>query len=72
MASQTIAVHWGWFSVVEPDLVCMEDLSQKSATWKYFINLTGQEYPLKTNLELVRILKAYDGANMINTVDMKR
>ena len=31
--------------------------------WKYFINLTGQEFPLKTNLELVRILTAYNGAN---------
>ncbi|GFO07851.1 beta-1,3-galactosyl-o-glycosyl-glycoprotein beta-1,6-n-acetylglucosaminyltransferase 3-like [Plakobranchus ocellatus] len=35
----------------------------KRRKWKYFINLTGQEFPLKTNYELVKILKAYKGAN---------
>ena len=33
--------------------------------WKYHINLAGQEFPLKTNLELVRILKAFNGSNLI-------
>ena len=33
--------------------------------WRYFINLTGQEFPLKTNKELVRILSHYHGANDI-------
>ena len=45
----------------------MEDLWQASATWKYFINLTGQEFPLKTNAELVKILKVYNGANNIQS-----
>ena len=31
--------------------------------WMYFINLTGQEFPLKTNYEIVKILKAFGGAN---------
>jgi hypothetical protein len=35
----------------------------KYKKWKYFINLTGQDYPLKTNLDIVRILKAFKGAN---------
>ncbi|PVD19775.1 hypothetical protein C0Q70_20266 [Pomacea canaliculata] len=34
--------------------------------WRYFINLTGQEFPLKTNKELVQILKAFRGANDIS------
>ncbi|GFO07849.1 beta-1,3-galactosyl-o-glycosyl-glycoprotein beta-1,6-n-acetylglucosaminyltransferase [Plakobranchus ocellatus] len=37
--------------------------SARRRKWKYFINLTGQEFPLKTNYELVKILKAYKGAN---------
>ena len=40
----------------------------KYKKWKYFINLTGQEFPLKTNLELVRILSSYNGANDIEAV----
>ena len=50
------------FSVLEPEIQCMKELSHYK-TWKYFINLTGQEYPLKTNLHLVKILKSYNGAN---------
>ena len=33
--------------------------------WKYFINLTGQEFPLRTNSELVDILTAFGGANSL-------
>ena len=69
MASKQISVKWGEMSVLEPELICMQDMwkasnsSDKSKKWKYFINLTGQEFPLKTNYELVKILKAYKGAN---------
>ncbi|XP_069115830.1 beta-1,3-galactosyl-O-glycosyl-glycoprotein beta-1,6-N-acetylglucosaminyltransferase-like isoform X2 [Argopecten irradians] len=35
-------------------------------TWKYFINLTGQEFPLRTNAELVKILKLYNGTNDVS------
>jgi hypothetical protein len=38
----------------------------KYKKWKYFINLTGQEFPLKTNQEIVKILKSYKGANDVN------
>jgi len=59
----SIAVHWGWFSVLEPELKCMKKLLRRSKKWKYFINLTGQEFPLKTNWQIVRILKAFNGSN---------
>ncbi|XP_029637176.1 beta-1,3-galactosyl-O-glycosyl-glycoprotein beta-1,6-N-acetylglucosaminyltransferase isoform X2 [Octopus sinensis] len=59
--SPSINVRWGEFSVLEPELLCMKQLLRYK--WKYFINLTGQEFPLKTNYQLVRILKAYNGAN---------
>ncbi|GFR91982.1 beta-1,3-galactosyl-O-glycosyl-glycoprotein beta-1,6-N-acetylglucosaminyltransferase 3-like, partial [Elysia marginata] len=36
---------------------------RKKSKWKYLINLTGQEFPLKTNYEMVKILKAFNGAN---------
>lgn len=50
-------------SVIEPELKCMHELWSRSKTWKYFINLTGQEFPLRTNYELVKILKRYNGSN---------
>ena len=62
LSSRSVDVQWGWFSVVEPELVCMQDLL-KYKKWKYFINLTGQEWPLKTNADIVKILKVFNGAN---------
>ncbi|XP_067674440.1 beta-1,3-galactosyl-O-glycosyl-glycoprotein beta-1,6-N-acetylglucosaminyltransferase-like [Haliotis asinina] len=61
-SSRSVDVQWGTYSVLEPEIICMEEL-WKYKKWKYFINLTGQEFPLKTNFELVRILKVYNGAN---------
>lgn len=61
-------VQWGTMTVLEPELQCMKELWNKSASWKYFINLTGQEFPLRTNYELVRILQAYNGANDIQGI----
>ncbi|CAG5128117.1 unnamed protein product [Candidula unifasciata] len=64
IASRRIDVRWGWFSVLEPELQCMKEL-WRYPKWKYFFTLTGQEFPLKTNFELVKILTVYDGANDI-------
>ncbi|GFR85004.1 beta-1,3-galactosyl-O-glycosyl-glycoprotein beta-1,6-N-acetylglucosaminyltransferase [Elysia marginata] len=84
MSSRRVDVRWGTFTVLEPELICMQDLwdmdnnfnlnagtsqnsvrneQQNKKKWKYFINLTGQEFPLKTNFELVQILKTFKGAN---------
>ncbi|XP_045204870.2 beta-1,3-galactosyl-O-glycosyl-glycoprotein beta-1,6-N-acetylglucosaminyltransferase-like [Mercenaria mercenaria] len=67
LLQKRINVRWGYMSVLEPELLCMKELWKRSKTWKYFINLTGQEFPLKTNYELVQILKAYNGANDVET-----
>lgn len=64
MASQRINVVWG-HTVLDAELTCIRDLLKYK--WKYFINLTGQEFPLKTNWELVKILKTYNGANDIES-----
>ena len=62
MAPKQFDVQWGTFSVLEPELSCMSELL-KYKKWKYFINLTGQEFPLKTNWEIVKILKIFNGSN---------
>ncbi len=61
-----VYVEWGEVSVLDAELVCMEKLL-KFPKWTYLLNLAGQEWPLKTNWELVKILKAYNGANDIET-----
>ena len=61
LASHRSDVRWGTFTVLEPEVTCMRDLTRWR--WKYFINLTGQEVALKTNFQIVKILKSFDGAN---------
>ena len=63
---RSINVHWAEFSVLAAELMCMEHTLRSSVAWKYYINLTGREFPLKTNEELVRILQMYNGANDID------
>lgn len=65
IADKSVNVTWGTFSVLEAELLCMETL-YRYKKWKYFINLTGQEFPLKTNRELVSILESLDGANVVD------
>ena len=70
IATRMYNVTWGFISVVEPEISCMQTL-WPFKRWKYFINLTGQEFPLKTNLELVRILSIYNGTNDVPGVALK-
>ncbi|XP_069115349.1 beta-1,3-galactosyl-O-glycosyl-glycoprotein beta-1,6-N-acetylglucosaminyltransferase-like [Argopecten irradians] len=62
ITNTSVDVQWGTFTIVEPEIICMKEL-WKYKSWKYFINLTGQEFPLRSNAELVKILKVYNGTN---------
>ncbi|ELU01807.1 hypothetical protein CAPTEDRAFT_35303, partial [Capitella teleta] len=65
IASQLHDYVYGSFSPVQADLQCMQDLIKSSTTWKYFLNVAGSEFPLRTNLEMVRILSLLNGTNDI-------
>ncbi|XP_025077849.1 beta-1,3-galactosyl-O-glycosyl-glycoprotein beta-1,6-N-acetylglucosaminyltransferase-like [Pomacea canaliculata] len=65
LVPRAINVTWGSVTTLEPELECMRLLWKQRVKWRYFINLTGQEFPLKTNKELVHILKTFRGANDI-------
>ena len=63
-----VHVRWGEYSVLEAELICFRELLaiHGRRKWRYAINLTGQEFPLRTMLELTRILKILNGANLID------
>jgi hypothetical protein len=65
VASQIINVVWGESSILQSQLICMKDLWKRSSAWKYLMNLTGQEFPLKTNNELVAILQKLKGKSIV-------
>ncbi|KAM7533022.1 hypothetical protein Aperf_G00000123218 [Anoplocephala perfoliata] len=64
-----IAVVWGDESVLRPQLICGEQALERHQTWKYLINIVGQE---RTNLELIAALKALNGSNLVKAFPIDR
>ncbi|KAM9451729.1 beta-1,3-galactosyl-O-glycosyl-glycoprotein beta-1,6-N-acetylglucosaminyltransferase 4 isoform 1-T2 [Clarias gariepinus] len=68
VASRLEAVQYGGMSRLRADLNCLSDLQHSEVRWKYAINLCGQDFPLRSNVELVSELKALKGMNMLETI----
>lgn len=64
---ERINIIYASLSHVLAEMQCMHELLARSVMWKYYINLTGQELPIRTNLEMVKILKALHGTNDIES-----
>ena len=65
LASKLENVVYAGFSRLKADLNCIEDLLKVSSEWKYLINTASTEFPLRTNLEIVQIVKMLNGKNLI-------
>ena len=65
VARPAVNVSWGQISVVDAELLCMRKLLASDKSWKYFVNLVGRDFPLRSNGELVKILKSFNGSNYI-------
>ncbi|XP_066500228.1 beta-1,3-galactosyl-O-glycosyl-glycoprotein beta-1,6-N-acetylglucosaminyltransferase-like [Hoplias malabaricus] len=70
VANKLVKVVYASWSRVQADLNCMKELYYLNKNWKYFINLCGQDFPMKTNLEIVRALKKLKGGNSMETEAM--
>ncbi|XP_055957688.1 beta-1,3-galactosyl-O-glycosyl-glycoprotein beta-1,6-N-acetylglucosaminyltransferase 3-like [Patella vulgata] len=53
--------------LVEADLLCMKEALKSTIQWKYFLNMAGEEVPLKTNLKMVQICRLLQGRNEIES-----
>nr|XP_056721945.1 beta-1,3-galactosyl-O-glycosyl-glycoprotein beta-1,6-N-acetylglucosaminyltransferase 3 [Euleptes europaea] len=63
VASKLERVVYASWSRVQADLNCMEDLLATKVRWKYLLNTCGTDFPIKTNAEIVRALKALNWQN---------
>ena len=72
IATKLERVVYAGVSRLQADINCMHDLQNISASWRYVINLVGQMFPLKTNRELVNVLKIYNGANDVEGLPVWR
>lgn len=66
VARKVVDVYWGEYSLLEAELACLRQLLDDYPTWRYYVNLMGREFPLRTNRQLVEIFKAYNGANDVD------
>ncbi|XP_021116334.1 N-acetyllactosaminide beta-1,6-N-acetylglucosaminyl-transferase isoform X6 [Heterocephalus glaber] len=64
LASKMEPMVYAGFSRLQANLNCMKDLVASEVPWKYIINTCGQDFPLKTNREIVQYLKGFKGKNL--------
>ncbi|XP_075069159.1 N-acetyllactosaminide beta-1,6-N-acetylglucosaminyl-transferase-like [Mixophyes fleayi] len=64
LASKMEPVVYAGISRLQADLHCMRDLLESEVQWKYVINMCGQDFPLKTNKEIIQHLKSFKGKNI--------
>lgn len=67
IASKRESVIYASINRLKADLNCLSDLLRSEVKWKYVINLCGQDFPLRSNIELVSELKQLNGTNMLET-----
>ncbi|XP_045407655.1 N-acetyllactosaminide beta-1,6-N-acetylglucosaminyl-transferase-like isoform X2 [Lemur catta] len=64
VASKRESVVYAGISRLQADLNCLQDLVTSEVPWKYAINTCGQDFPLKTNRDIVQYLKGFKGKNI--------
>ena len=62
-----ISFVYGSYDAIRAELTTMTCALRSKVDWKYYLNLAGQEFPLRTNLEMVRILQMLNGTNDIES-----
>lgn len=58
LASRSETVTYAGYSRLQADINCMRDLVKSDMRWKKVVNLCGQDFPIMSNLELVRYLQS--------------
>ncbi|XP_045884545.1 beta-1,3-galactosyl-O-glycosyl-glycoprotein beta-1,6-N-acetylglucosaminyltransferase 7 [Micropterus dolomieu] len=57
LSSRSETVTYAGFSRLQADLNCMTELARSKVGWRKVVNLCGQDFPVKSNLELVQYMQ---------------
>ena len=63
---------WGGYSLVDAELRGMAKLLELGADWEFFINLSGQDFPLKSQSAIRAFLSGNLGKEFIRAVDQQK
>lgn len=72
LSSRSETVTYGGFSRLQADLNCMKDLAKSEIGWKKVVNLCGQDFPVMSNLELVRYMQSKEWRDRNMTPGIKQ
>ncbi len=65
-------VVWGGYSMVDVALRGIKELLKISAEWDFFINLSGQDYPLRSQVFIQDFLSQNEGTDFIQILDQAK
>lgn len=68
---QSEKVIWGGYSMVQAELDGIQYLLDVDAKWHYFINLSGQDYPLKSQSIIRQFLSENNGKSYLKVADQQ-
>ncbi|AXB75650.1 beta-1,6-N-acetylglucosaminyltransferase [Novosphingobium sp. P6W] len=63
---------WGGYSLVEAELRGMTRLLQMDSNWTHYINLSGQDFPLKSQNYIRQFFAAHPGRQFIRALDQRK
>ncbi len=63
---------WGGYSLVDAERRGINKLLKMSNKWKFFINLSGQDFPLKSQEYIREYLSAHQGKEFLKVLDQKK
>jgi hypothetical protein len=66
------AALWGGYSLVDAELRGMQHLMEMDGNWSHFINLSGQDFPLKTQAQIMDHLRANPDREYIKVLDQNK
>jgi len=68
---QSEKVIWGGYSMVQAELDGMKYLLEINSEWDYFINLSGQDYPLKSQKIISQFLSENNGKSYLKIANQQ-
>ncbi|XP_060899295.1 beta-1,3-galactosyl-O-glycosyl-glycoprotein beta-1,6-N-acetylglucosaminyltransferase 7 isoform X1 [Labrus mixtus] len=72
LSRRSETVTYAGFSRLQADLNCMTDLAKSKIGWRKVVNLCGQDFPIMSNLELVRYMQSKEWRDRNMTPGVKQ
>ena len=66
------SILWGGYSIVDAELRGIEELLKISSEWEFFINLSAQDFPLKSQTHIQDFLSRNKGNDFISVANQSK